>query len=202
MDENSYFILVDLTLFYLLPLFTIGLCYFFIWLRIWNGQPPDDLTLPTLERLRQIRTNLSALRKLTIVVAAFAISWLPLYSMWLRLRLGPSVMRGSAEEASLDLALAMTQLLGASNYCLNPTLYYILNTKFRRALLELFRGHDSKKKPVPHYGRLNELTSGRCMQMQIPAWNTPPSDCDDVAPKDENVFKLGTNKASRGNGDV
>ena len=107
------------------------------------------------------------------------------------------MIRGSAEEVSLDLALAMAQLLGASNDCLSPTLYYILNAKFRRALLELLRCHDSKKKPVPHYGKRNELTGGGCVQTQMPACNNPPSDCD-VAPKEENVFKLGTTNAGRG----
>ena len=195
MDGNAYFILVDLLLFYLLPLGTIGLGYFFICLSIWNGrrQLASSLTLPTVE-LRRQRTNLGTLRKLTLVVASFTLSWLPFYSLLLRLRFGSSsVITGSAEESSLDLALAMAQLLGASNYCLNPILYTFLNARFRRALRALFQGHECKKQPMTAgYGRVNVPTNRGHIEIQILACNIPSSDFD-VTPKGVNIFKWGTN---------
>ena len=88
------------------------------------------------------RVKVSVLKMLIFVVTSFTISWLPLYAIFLRLKLGPNVEDGSVEESVLDLALPIAQWLGSSNSCVNPILYAFFNFKFRQAPVALFRGHE------------------------------------------------------------
>ena len=177
MSGNAYFIFVNLVLFYLFPLGIISLCYFFIWLRVWRRQLPDDSAVSRVELMHQ-RAKVSVLKMLIFVVAVFTISWLPLYSIFLRLKLGTGVIEGSAEESVLDLALPIAQWLGASNSCINPILYAFFNVKFRRALVTLFRGYEWTRQPTPHSEKPNVMILRKHLQNQIHACKIQSSDYD------------------------
>ena len=177
MSGSAYFVLVNLVLFYLLPLGIISLCYYFIWLRVWRRQVPDDSAVSRVELMHQ-RAKVSVLKMLIFVVASFTISWLPLYAIFIRLKLGPHVMEGSIEESVLDLALPIAQWLGASNSCVNPMLYAFLNVKFRQALVALFRGHKWTRQPTLHFQKPKLQTLRQHLQQQANASTGKSSDCD------------------------
>ena len=139
--RNAYFILVNLVLFYLLPLGIIVVCHVFIWLKVWRRQLPGDSAVSRVELLRQ-RVQVRVTKMLILVVVLFTISWLPLYSIVFRLKFGATVIEGSVEDTVSSLALPIAQWLGASNSCVNPVIYAFFNAKFRRALVALFRGLD------------------------------------------------------------
>jgi hypothetical protein len=65
-----------------------------------------------------------------MVVVSFALSWLPLYVLFTRVKFGghPS---SETEEAIIHALLPIAQWLGASNSCVNPILYAFFNRKFR-----------------------------------------------------------------------
>lgn len=75
---------------------------------------------------------------LLVVIILFACSWLPLYVIFTRIKLGGPLDHGGLEEVLIDNLLPFAQWLGASNSCINPILYAFFNRKFRagfRAIL-------------------------------------------------------------------
>ncbi|XP_029828900.2 neuropeptide SIFamide receptor [Ixodes scapularis] len=125
-----YFIVANLILCYLLPLCVITLCYIFIWLKVWRRRPPGEAHDFGVENMIQ-RSKVKVAKMLLVVVIVFAISWLPLYAIFARLKIGEPLVDGSAEQAVIEVAAPVAQWLGASNSCINPILYAFFNSKFR-----------------------------------------------------------------------
>lgn len=67
---------------------------------------------------------------LVVVVASFALSWLPLYALFVWVKLGPPP-RTPDQEAFISATLPVAQWLGAANSCVNPVLYAFFNRRFR-----------------------------------------------------------------------
>jgi hypothetical protein len=76
------------------------------------------------------RSKVKVIKMLLVVVVSFALSWLPLYVLFTRVKFGghPS---SETEEAIIHALLPIAQWLGASNSCVNPILYAFFNRKFR-----------------------------------------------------------------------
>ncbi|CAN8019836.1 unnamed protein product, partial [Ixodes persulcatus] len=125
-----YFIVANLILCYLFPLCVITLCYIFIWLKVWRRRPPGEAHDFGVENMIQ-RSKVKVAKMLLVVVIVFAISWLPLYAIFARLKIGEPLVDGSAEQAVIEVAAPVAQWLGASNSCINPILYAFFNSKFR-----------------------------------------------------------------------
>ena len=68
---------------------------------------------------------------LVAVVIFFMLSWLPLYAIFIRIKLGAESIEPWEEEV-LAVATPIAQWLGASNSCFNPVLYAYFNQKYRR----------------------------------------------------------------------
>nr|XP_037270457.1 neuropeptide SIFamide receptor-like [Rhipicephalus microplus] len=125
-----YFIVANLVLCYLLPLCVITLCYVFIWLKVWRRRPPGETHDFGVENIIQ-RSKIKVAKMLLVVVVVFAISWLPLYAIFARLKMGEPLADGSLEQSLIEVAAPVAQWLGASNSCINPILYAFFNSKFR-----------------------------------------------------------------------
>lgn len=67
---------------------------------------------------------------LFVVIMLFACSWLPLYAIFTRIKLGGPISPGVDEWVVYNL-LPFAQWLGAANSCINPILYAFFNRKFR-----------------------------------------------------------------------
>ncbi|CAG7835814.1 unnamed protein product [Allacma fusca] len=156
MNGNVYFLVVNLILFYLLPLGIISVCYFFIWLRVWRRQVPNDSHLSRIELIHQ-KAKVGVLKMLIVVVLVFIFCWLPLYVIFTRIKL-TSIPISLTEGKILALATPIAQWMGACNSCINPLLYAFLNVKFRRAFFALFRGYKWTRNPTPHHDKPNVLT--------------------------------------------
>lgn len=80
------------------------------------------------------RTNGRIIRMLIVVFVLFAISWLPLYSLNIRLLVDSAV--SAAERAALKTyVFPVAQWLGAANSCVNPFVYCYFSRGFRSAVV-------------------------------------------------------------------
>jgi hypothetical protein len=129
LNPNLYFLLGNLFLVYLLPLSLISLCYFSIWLRVWRRQVPSDSDSFSSNQLSRValvhsKAKVSVLKSVLVVVLAFALSWLPLYTLFIRIKLGGPL--SPFEEEVAALAAPVAQWLGSANSSINPILYVSL----------------------------------------------------------------------------
>ncbi|XP_035210757.1 neuropeptide SIFamide receptor-like [Stegodyphus dumicola] len=123
-----YFIVANLVLCYLFPLTIILLCYIFIWRTVWRRQMPGE----GVHNNGMIhRSKIKVIKMLFIVVLVFMGSWLPLYAIFTRIKVGEPYQENSMEEFIIQVSSPIAQWLGASNSCMNPVLYAFFNNKFR-----------------------------------------------------------------------
>jgi len=82
-----------------------------------------------------MRTKIRISRMLVVVCVIFALSWLPLYSLRLRLLLAePGSISAVERERLKRYALPLAQWLGAANSCVNPFVYCYFSRAFRRSV--------------------------------------------------------------------
>ncbi|UYV62194.1 NPFFR2 [Cordylochernes scorpioides] len=133
--ETAYFAVANLGLCYVAPLTVIVYCYTAIWWKVWRRRPPGEAIAGTV--LVAQRSRLKVVKMLAIVVALFAASWLPLYVIFARIKLGGPI--DDRTEAVLLVLLPISQWLGAANSCVNPLLYFCFNQKFRNGFAAILR---------------------------------------------------------------
>ncbi|RZF47750.1 hypothetical protein LSTR_LSTR006014 [Laodelphax striatellus] len=126
-SENVYFVLANLIMCYLLPLAIISICYIRIWRRVCCRKMPGEVQM--YQELIIHRSKVKVIKMLFIVIVLFACSWLPLYVIFTRLKLGGDLRPW--EETLIYNLLPLAQWLGAANSCINPVLYAFFNKKFR-----------------------------------------------------------------------
>ncbi|XP_054156214.1 neuropeptide SIFamide receptor-like [Oppia nitens] len=138
-SEKTYFIIANLFLCYLIPLFIITSCYIAIWMKVWRRSIPGETAKPLqIEYLLQ-RSKLKTAKMFVVIVIVFVISWLPLYCIFAVIKLGGPIESDSIHERLLMIMAPLAQWLGASNSCYNPMLYCFFNKKYRMGFLSLLK---------------------------------------------------------------
>jgi len=83
------------------------------------------------------RTKTKILRMLVVVFVTFTLSWLPLYSVGLRLLFGLDSMSATEKTVLKKYIIPVAQWLGASNSCVNPIIYCYFSSSFRLAMRQV-----------------------------------------------------------------
>ncbi|XP_037519648.1 neuropeptide SIFamide receptor [Rhipicephalus sanguineus] len=138
-DERSstlYFILAHLVLCYIFPLLLIVVCYGCIWVKVWRRSIPGETKQTDLMIQK---SKLKVVKMMLVVVVIFVLSWLPLYIIFTRLKLGSAPEEGSVDWNLMLILTPVAQWLGASNSCINPVLYAYFNRKFRRGFVAIIK---------------------------------------------------------------
>ncbi|KAJ7326547.1 hypothetical protein OS493_027493 [Desmophyllum pertusum] len=132
---------------YLLPLLIITIMYAKITSYLLNSsQVTRSGGFVTEEQLaaeaRRIKKRNQAIRTLAAVVILFAIFLFPGQVAWLMIDFGNG---GSSQEKAIDILFAFSDVLDNFHACINPVIYCLLNTRYRkeyfRCLVNLFRGN-------------------------------------------------------------
>lgn len=139
----TYFVIANLCLCYLIPLVVITACYLAIWLKVWRRQVPGvsetGKSMNLQMDLLMQRSKLKVAKMMVVVVVIFVLSWLPLYCVFARLKLGGHFEEGSFEERLFMTMAPIAQWLGASNSCINPVLYAFFNKKYRKGFAAIIK---------------------------------------------------------------
>ncbi|XP_063243262.1 neuropeptide SIFamide receptor-like [Bacillus rossius redtenbacheri] len=136
MDGDLYFLIGNLVFCYILPMILISLCYVLIWIKVWRRDIPTDTKDAQMERMQQ-KSKVKVVKMLVAVVILFVLSWLPLYAIFARIKLGGRTSRW--EEDMLQVVTPIAQWLGSSNSCINPILYAFFNKKYRRGFVAILK---------------------------------------------------------------
>ncbi|XP_045114174.1 neuropeptide SIFamide receptor-like isoform X1 [Portunus trituberculatus] len=135
---NLYFVLANLVMCYLLPLTVISICYILIWRKVWRRKLPGERQDVGVAMMMH-RSKIKVIKMLLVVVILFALSWLPLYVIFARLKLGVALT--DMENNFIHILAPIAQWLGASNSCINPILYAFFNDKFRAGFKAILVSH-------------------------------------------------------------
>lgn len=136
LDGSLYFLIANLLFCYILPMILISLCYILIWIKVCKRHIPSDTKDAQMERMQQ-KSKVKVVKMLVAVVILFVLSWLPLYVIFARIKLGGDIQVW--EEDILMVATPIAQWLGASNSCINPILYAFFNNKYRRGFAAILK---------------------------------------------------------------
>ncbi|XP_044757383.1 neuropeptide SIFamide receptor-like [Coccinella septempunctata] len=136
MDGALYFLVANMMFCYILPMILITMCYVLIWIKVWRRDIPTDTKDAQMERMQQ-KSKVKVVKMLVVVVILFVVSWLPLYVIFARIKLGGDIEPW--EEEVLPIATPIAQWLGASNSCINPILYAFFNKKYRRGFIAIIK---------------------------------------------------------------
>lgn len=87
MNGALYFLLANLVACYVVPMLLITLCYVLIWIKVWKRSIPGDSKDAQMDRMQQ-KSKIKVVKMLIAVVILFVLSWMPLYYIFARIKLG------------------------------------------------------------------------------------------------------------------
>lgn len=137
-SESWYFLFANLFLCYLGPLIVISICYVIIWKNVAYRKLPRDLIISRKNEVYN-RSKVKVIKMVFVVIITFAISWLPLYTIFCFVKFAGDLIYDESVQAIIFGILPVAQWLGAANSCINPILYAFMNRKFRAGFRHLFR---------------------------------------------------------------
>lgn len=133
---------------YAIPLTLICFFYRLIVLKVWNREPPGTKNSSSYI---VYRSRVKVVKMIAVVVVIFAVSWLPLYAVNLKLTL----FGVEDHEARIigDIVIPLAQWLGSSNSGMNPVIYCLFSRKFRGGFKDVITCSCFRSRSTSHYVR-------------------------------------------------
>ncbi|MBN3312682.1 NK3R protein, partial [Atractosteus spatula] len=130
-DSSMYHIILTV-LVYLLPLGVMGITYTIVGITLWGGEIPGDTSDNYHEQLRAKR---KVVKMMIIVVATFAICWLPYHIYFIM----TGIYRDLNRWKYIQQVYLAILWLAMSSTMYNPIIYCCLNSRFRAGFKRAFR---------------------------------------------------------------
>lgn len=130
---------------YVLPLTLILVFYSLIGTKVWRRRVQGIGGSKTDKKIQQSKIRVTGM--LVVVAAVFAVSWLPLYTIQIRVMFGPTMSIWERDLIQNTLA-PMSQWLGSANSCVNPIIYCFFSRNFRRSFFHCACVPEKDKKPA------------------------------------------------------
>ena len=143
-EASKHFTIVLFVLFYLVPLLTMAVLYSFVVHKLWMRKIPGNPSLAN--QLRAQKSKKKVLKMLMTVVILFALCWLPLHiSQFIFFFDKENFPSGPPAVVSF-----MGHFLGHANSAINPTIYAIFNSNFRKGFRDIFLCRCCRKRLAQH----------------------------------------------------
>uniref|UniRef100_A0A667XW96 Neuromedin-K receptor n=1 Tax=Myripristis murdjan TaxID=586833 RepID=A0A667XW96_9TELE len=130
-DPFMYHIIVTV-LVYLLPLVVMGITYTIVGVTLWGGEIPGD---SSDNYHGQLRAKRKVVKMMIIVVATFALCWLPYHVYFIVTGLNKHLTRWKY----IQQVYLSVLWLAMSSTMYNPIIYCCLNSRFRAGFKQVFR---------------------------------------------------------------
>ena len=131
--QQVFFLVVVIISSYVVPLTLISICDAMIGYRVWNRNAPGvTASNPVI-----YKSKVKALKMLLVVVVLFTFSWLPLYSVYVRITFQEASISETEWHMLSTFIVPIAQWLGSSNSCVNPIIYCFYSKKFRNGFRKL-----------------------------------------------------------------
>ena len=134
--ERGYFLGVMFLMCYLLPLCFILICYSLIGIKVMRRNVAGIRGSRTERNIQKSKVRVVSM--LVVVAVFFTLSWLPLYSIRMRILFGSPLEE--SERSVLKILAPIAQWLGAANSCVNPFIYCYFSVQFRKGIIALLKG--------------------------------------------------------------
>ena len=121
---------------YFIPLLFIAIFYMLIGIRVWKRQVRGMRGTRAQRNIHQSKIRI--VRMLVVVFVIFALFWLPLYSINLRIQFSDGITK-QEKNMMRKYLIPFAQWLGAANSCVNPFVYCYYSNSFRRSIVNLLR---------------------------------------------------------------
>ena len=165
---KTFHIVVFITL-YVLPLCITVTNYSLICRKLWFRQIPGNVS--ESNRANAEKSKRKVVRLLVIICVVFAVCWFPVYVNHYFWYVRPDQLHLLPEEAEVVFIL-----LAHANSAINPCLYVLLNSEFRRKLFATLVCHPEvmprplPPQPVPLVvrGRPLQLEQHSCQHVEVP----------------------------------
>ena len=127
--------IVQVALFYALPLFVITVLYTFLVFKVWKRSVPGQAapSLPPHRTHSMAKKNL--LKLLIIIVCVFVASWLQYHVIYFLQFSSDIYINCNVPETTMFYCL----FVGHANSAINPCVYFVLHKEYRRGLAQLAR---------------------------------------------------------------
>ncbi|CAH2075319.1 unnamed protein product, partial [Iphiclides podalirius] len=117
---------------YIIPLCVITYAYVHMAMKLWGARAPGNAQ--ETRDANQMKNKKRVIKMLVLVVALFALCWLPLQSYMLLQSFFPSIN----EYRYINVIFFCFDWLAMSNSCYNPFIYAIYNEKFKKEFKQRF----------------------------------------------------------------
>jgi len=131
-NGETIFLLVVFITCYIVPLLLIIVCYAMIALRVSTRNAPGIFRYNNIIQ----KSKVKVIKMLALIVLLFAISWLPLYIIFLVMSFSPPQDSRTAD-IILNICVPIAQWLSNSNSCMNPIIYCFYSKTIRKRTIAM-----------------------------------------------------------------
>ena len=130
-EANKDFTIVIFVIFYVIPLLSMSVLYSFVVYKLWVRKVPGNQTAEN--QLRADNSKKKVLKMLLAVVILFALCWLPVYvTQFISFFGGENFPCGPPHPLPF-----MGYFLGHANSAINPAIYVIFNSNYRKGFRDV-----------------------------------------------------------------
>ena len=144
--ERGFFLGVVFLTCYLVPLCLISIFYAMVGIKVWKRSVSGIKGTQTEKNIQ--RSKIRIVRMLITVTVVFAMAWLPLYSIRMRILFGPQ-MSAMERNIVLNFIVPIAQWLGSATSAVNPVIYCYFSEQFRKSIVAVMQSGSCSGRITP-----------------------------------------------------